>query len=296
MSQNYHVWGSNISSSKKSLHNPGRSPTYKIEDNPQPLTTTSSIINDKPHCAYCQCDEITALVRCPKTGKYFCNNRPPNGKSHIVIHMIKKKVKEFELPKENKYHQIPFVCYSCQNNDIFQLSIVQSLAQGKFMVLCSKCINDVSMNPYKLDKSNALSIIVDYSHILDWLVEPIEDPNLPRISFKDISLLEEAWQKNDKLTILDLPRIKALATLPKSRLTYGNPQLYKSIFTPIVKEEMNFCRNECEMCPFENIAINFEKSTTEQINDVWIASFEIKTSNDISVGDSVEIISIKNQL
>jgi len=101
-------------------------------------------------------------------------------------------------------------------------------------------------------------------------------------------------KKNDKLTILDLPKIKALTTLPKTRCTYSNPQIYKDIFIPIVREEMNFNKNTCEMCPYENITINFEKSTTEAVfNDVWIASFEIKTQNKIAVGDSIEIISNK---
>lgn len=248
--------------------------------------------DDTPRCAYCLCNIPECLVKCPVTNKYFCNGRGKAHHSHIVHHLVKSHNKEIQLLDSNQYSKIPLMCYQCQTRNIFQLCFVQSQRQKTFYIFCRDCLNDPQLAPFQFDMNNTYSIITDYS-ILGWLVRaptPEEAKNFfaSKISTKDMDLLEEEWDKNPSISIMDLPAIKAANKLQETKLTYKDREQYTSIFQAFVKQECEYEKKMKESLFIPKVTIDWEQVSAL----IYIARFQTPTSEalrNLNITDELEV-------
>ncbi|OHT04991.1 Regulator of nonsense transcripts 1 [Tritrichomonas foetus] len=256
------------------------------------LVPPSFFSNEAPHCAYCLCNIEDCLVKCPTTGKYFCNGRGKAQHSHIVHHLVKSHNKEIQLLDSNQYSKIPLMCYQCQTRNIFQLCFVQSQIQKTFYIFCRDCLNNPQLAPYQFDMDNIYPIITDKS-ILSWLVRPPTAQESKqffsnKISTRDMDLLEEEWEKNPSTTIMDLPQIKAKNKLKETTLKYPSQQQYSNVFMDLVTEECEYERKIKESMHIPNVTVNWE-----QVGPItWIARFKTPTSEalrNLNVSDELNL-------
>ena len=238
----------------------------------------ASFTDESPHCAYCLCDIQECLVKCPNTNKYFCNGRGKAHHSHIVHHLVKSHNKEIQLLESNQYYKIPIMCYQCSTRNIFQLCFVQSQRQKTFYIFCRDCLNNPQLAPFQFDMNNLYPIICDNS-ILSWLVRPptdAEEKNFlsTKVSTKDMDLLEEEWEKNPNVTIMDLPAIKARNRLQETKLSYDSCDQYASIFSALVKEESDYERKIKESISIPSVTVDWE-----HVGSItWIAHFKTQAT------------------
>ena len=254
-------WGMKQQAHSNNLDDDSHGPSFSPQANFSP---------DRPHCAYCLCDCEDCLVRCPATGKYFCNGKGKAQHSHIVHHLIKSRNKIIQLPESNQYSKIPLCCYFCQTQNIFQLSFVQSLVEKKFFIVCRDCLS-AKKNFYKFDSENTHSIIHDKS-ILPWLVRQPTDEEAEmafKLSLKDIDLLEDSWEKDPNYTLMDLPLIKEKSKIPFTSLTYNSPKSYADVFNPLIMEESNYEKKMKESFSLPNISVDWSRAGPRE----WIARF-----------------------
>ena len=241
--------------------------------------------NQAPHCAYCLCDIPECLVKCQKTGKYFCNGSGKSGISHIVYHLVKAHLKQIELPEQNPYSRVPLVCYVCGQSNIFNLNFVQSLAQGSFFVVCRECVNSPALQPYQLDIPKMQSLITDKS-LLKWLVRPPSKTEaktfFSKIKAQDMNLLEEKWTKNPNASILDLPQIKVEAKVPETRLQYLRESQYARVYLDLVKIEEEYDHQSTEATIIPNLNIDWSMGA----NGVWDASFNFPPTENLNLINS----------
>ncbi|KAH0794228.1 regulator of nonsense transcripts 1 [Histomonas meleagridis] len=294
---NSNVWGTHTNIPNSA----GYIPTYdddkwdigedgnEIQNANQQSTTPK--VKETPHCAYCLLDVPDCLVKCPATGKYFCNGRGRSHHSHIVQHLVKSRNREFQLLDSNKYSKIPLCCYQCQSRNVFQLCFVQSLKQGNFYVFCRDCLNNPSLAPFQFDMQNRYSIITDNS-ILPWLVRPptaIEEKQqsfCSKISIADMNLLEETWENDPKASILDLPQIRSRDQIPNTQLTYSNTKTYSYVFRKLIQEEGDYERKVKESKQIRNMSIEWVCSGPS----IRIARFQApgaESIRDLAIGDEI---------
>lgn len=236
----------------------------------------SSFSFETPHCEYCLCNIEECLVKCPVTNKYFCNGRGKAHHSHIVHHLVKSHNKEIQLLDSNQYCKIPIMCYQCSTRNIFQLCFVQSQRQKTFYIFCRDCLNNPQLAPFQFDMNNLYPIISDNS-ILSWLVRPpteAEEKTCTFVPTKDMDLLEEEWEKNPNVTIMDLPAIKARNRLPETKLSYNRSDEYASIFSSLVKEECEYERKIKESISIPSVKVDWE-----QVGPItWIGRFKTQAT------------------
>lgn len=251
---------------------PADDPPFQEFDQPQ------SYSDEEPHCAYCLCNIEECLVKCPATNKYFCNGRGKAHHSHIVHHLVKSHNKEIQLLDSNQYSKIPIMCYQCSTRNIFQLCFVQSQTQKTFYIFCRDCLNSPQLAPFQFDMNNLYPIISDNS-ILSWLVRPPTDQEeknflASKVSTKDMDLLEEEWEKNPQVTIMDLPAIKARSRLQETKLQYKDIHQYSTVFLALVKEECEYERKIKESISIPSVSVNWE-----QVGPItWIAHFKTQAT------------------
>jgi len=279
-------------------HNTGNVPDYDdtqwpdYDESPQEQPKPKVEENQSPHCAYCLCDVPQCLVKCQKTGKYFCNGAGKNGISHIVYHLVKAHLKQIELPEQNPYSKVPLVCYVCGQSNIFNLSFAQSYL-GNFFIVCRECVNTPTLAPFQLDTSKMQNLVTDKS-ILHWLVRPPTRAEaqtfFSMITPQDMNLLEEQWTQNPNASIVDLPQIKAEAKIPETRLQYSRERQYVRVYHDLVKLEEAYDQQCTEAYIVPNIPVEWIKGFGQN----WDARFVFppaENSNLINFGDDIFLTS-----
>ena len=217
--------------------------------------------SERISCEYCACDDPNCLVKCKEDGRWFCNNKGRNGASHIINHLVKAHAKTIELPDSNQYSKIPFKCYRCLTDNIFQLCFVQSLKYETFYIVCTSCLNQSALADLRLDASNKQMLVSEDYCILPWLVEqlpPEQARQLLSLPAEDIDLLEEEWKTRPEVTMRDIPQIKQERSLPEIPVSFANETEYCDIFSKFIERERSYEEANAKEAILRHVHVRFD--------------------------------------
>jgi regulator of nonsense transcripts 1 len=153
-----------------------------------------------PHaCAYCTAHNPSSVVRCVRTGKWFCNGRGGTSGAHIVQHLVRSKCKEVCLHPESPLGDAVLECYNCGCRNVFLLGFIPSKTQtGVVVLLCREpCLNLEALKDAGWDLSLWQPIIEDRA-FLPWLVHvpsKEEEAAARPVSAAQITGIEMLWRK-----------------------------------------------------------------------------------------------------
>ena len=251
---------------------------------------------DSIKCAYCGITRIQRLVKCNECHKWFCNGRLDiNSASHILFHLTKSKHKEIYISEDSEVGEMVMQCYNCSCKNIFLLGYLEHINGENVIIICREpCLTMGKFENNEYDKSKWVPLIKD-KMILDWIIpEPdtdIEKHMCQRINIRNMSKLEEKWEKEKILANQEKP--KYLGNYLKSvKLSYNDGQDYLDIFEPLISAEEEYDRKLKETQKKINIPTKFVKKGRKVI-----AKFVYpRDDNEIKLiaGDELKITDIKN--
>ena len=103
-------------------------------------------------CRFCGIHEPSCVVKCVKTGKWFCNGRGNTNQSHIVHHLVRSKYKEIQLHKDSPLGDAKCECYQCGSTNVFLLGFIPAKKEEIVVLLCrDPCLRDGALKDSEWD-------------------------------------------------------------------------------------------------------------------------------------------------
>ena len=198
-----------------------------------------------PPSSYCGIHDPASVVRCVKTGKWFCNSRGNTSASHIIQHLVRSRMKEVCLHELSPLGDTTLECYNCGGRNAFLLGFIPAKAESVVVLLCREpCLQKKDLRDMEWDLDQWQPLIEDKA-FLPWLVKvPSEQEQLRarQISAGQINKLEELWKADPEASLEDLEKPgvddEPQPVLPR----YEDGYQYQNIFGPLVKLEA-----DCDM-------------------------------------------------
>ena len=133
--------------------------------------------HDHPHvvCSYCGV-RSTSLVRCVRTGRWFCNGTSPESSaSCAVFHLVKSRSNEVALHPTSPLGDATLECYATGVRNVFVLGFVPLRSSPAMVILSRNCspTSDQIKN-LDLDMSVWQPIIQDRAFV-PWLIPSPEE-------------------------------------------------------------------------------------------------------------------------
>jgi regulator of nonsense transcripts 1 len=217
-------------------------------------------------CRYCGIHEPSCVVKCVKTGKWFCNGRGNTNQSHIVHHLVRSKYKEVQLHKDSPLGDAKCECYQCGSTNVFLLGFIPAKKEEVVVLLCrDPCLRDGALKDSEWDLKQWSPLIQDKT-LVPWLVsQPPEKAQIRarQISGREIIKLEELWRENPEATVFDLDKAGYDNTsdeLPELPIRFQDGYDYQNSLAPLVYMESEENRRLKENSVVENLAVTWEKS------------------------------------
>ena len=194
----------------------------------------------EPKCEYCGCTNIESLVRCTKTGLYFCNGKGDTITSHIIHHLRTQHFDQITLPEQNPFYQVALKCYVCDSTNIFNLGFVYTKDCSQIFIVCrSKCQLDHSLLEKDVN-SGTFTPIVSNGEILTDIVKVPDPPNYKRVPMSHIMAVEQAIQDKLNENSSNPPTKKRHDFLGSVKVEYESREQYVNTLLPFVKRSPCF--------------------------------------------------------
>ncbi len=217
-------------------------------------------------CRYCGIHEPSCVVKCVKTGKWFCNGRGNTNQSHIVHHLVRSKYKEVQLHKDSPLGDAKCECYQCGSTNVILLGFIPAKKEEVVVLLCrDPCLRDGALKDSEWDLAQWTPLIQDKTFV-PWLVsQPPEKAQMRarQISGREIIKLEEMWRENPDATVFDLEKAgyeNNTDELPEFPLRFQDGFAYQNALAPLVYMESEENKRLNENSAVENLAVTWEKS------------------------------------
>jgi len=240
-------------------------------------------------CRYCGIHDVSCVVQCNSTKKWFCNGRGNTSGSHIVNHLVRAKCKEVTLHRAGQLGDSLLECYNCGCRNIFLLGFIPAKADSVVVLLCRQpCAKQ--NNKVIWDVTQWQPLIQDRS-FLSWLVKiPLDEEQrrARQISALQINKLEELWKENADATIEDLEKPGVDEEPQSVLLRYEDAYQYQNVFGPLVKLEADYDRRLKESQTQGNVDIRWDIG----LNKKRLAHFQLpKTDSDMKLmkGDEISL-------
>jgi len=241
------------SSTTESEGDVGENPAEE-EAEPEPLAEWA--------CAYCGVQNPSCVVKCVKTGKWFCNGRQQGSSASCAIfHLVKSKCKEVQLHADSALGDTVLECYVTGNRNVFSLGFVP-LRSDNTVVVLSRTVQPGAPELRHLDVDLGLweAIIADRQFV-PWLVQVPQGEDLERarvIGQRQMALLEEAWSQNPNAGLGDVGEKAAAEGPERVALRYQDAYHYQNIYGPLLRLEADFDRQIAEGQRKEGIEVTWE--------------------------------------
>ena len=213
------------------------------------------VAKDGAACAYCGIAEAPTLVQCVNTGKFFCNGIHPGGGpaarragSHIVQHLVRTSYNQIRLHPENDVNQAVLQCYSCANDNIFEMGCVPAVDSATVLLLCRNCLLMPGVEDQGWDADRWEPLVQDRA-LVPWLAaQPTEAAfnDAEPIPAAQIAALERQWQSRPDSTLQEVTSEERQEVLAPMQLSYDTPAEYAGTLAALVREEMADARLLCE--------------------------------------------------
>ncbi|CAL8463239.1 g2773 [Coccomyxa elongata] len=212
-------------------------------------------------CSYCGIHNAACVVKCVKSGKWFCNGRVTGTASCIVTHLVKGRVRECQLHKDSPLGDTLLECYSCGARNAFALGFVPVKSENSVVLLCRDTpANAPGLKELSLDLSLWQPLIEDRAFV-PWLIKHPSDQEILRarhLSMAQITALEEAWRQNPSATVDEIEKPSADEEAAPVALTYEDAYAYQNVFGPLVKLEAEYDRQMKEAQARRGITVHWE--------------------------------------
>eukprot|EP00286_Rhodomonas_abbreviata_P001930 CAMPEP_0181290586 /NCGR_PEP_ID=MMETSP1101-20121128/1491_1 /TAXON_ID=46948 /ORGANISM="Rhodomonas abbreviata, Strain Caron Lab Isolate" /LENGTH=993 /DNA_ID=CAMNT_0023394877 /DNA_START=39 /DNA_END=3016 /DNA_ORIENTATION=- len=192
-------------------------------------------------CSYCGIHNPACVVRCIKSGKWFCNSSSNKfSGSCIINHLVRSKQKEVALHRDSPLGETVLECYNCGERNVFMLGFIPAKQEQVVVLLCRTCVNAGGMKDTSWDLSLWLPLIDSNKTFLSWLVKAPAEHEQARarlLTATQLSKLEELWQGRPEAILEDLDQPGVDDEPTTVLLQYEDAYQYQNIFGPLVKYE-----------------------------------------------------------
>ena len=229
-------------------------------------------------CAYCGVYAPACVVRCVRTGKWFCNGRGSSSASHAVQHLVRSKCKEVATHPESPLAGATLECFDCGGRNVFLLGFIPSQTQtGVMILLCREpCLGSEALRAQGWDNSLWQPIIADRAFLPFVVAQPtFEDEAHARpLTARQISDVEMVWRKRPEATVDEALSAGvgadgdeagaaggAGAAEPAAApvlLRYEDGYEFQNIFGPLVKLEADESKLQTQSLRQEGVSVRWE--------------------------------------
>ena len=245
-------------------------------------------------CAYCGVHNPACIVRCNKTGKWFCNARSGTlPASCIVYHLVRSKNKEVTLHRDSPLGETVLECYVTGIRNVFQLGFVpvQSGTENVVVLLARDPETFIAgRDTLDWDLSQWQALIQD-KQFLPWLVKvPSEAEKLRarHITAAQANALEELWKTNPNATLEDTEQDEHDQDVAPVSLAYEDAYSYISVFSPLLKLEADYDKATKESQSKSGVSVRWDVG----LNKKKVAYFRVPLNDDelrLMLGDELEL-------
>jgi len=240
-------------------------------------------------CAYCGVSNPACVVRCLKTGKWFCNGWQHGcSASCAVFHLVRSKSKEVCLHRDSPLGETILECYASGARNVFTLGFVPLQSQSTVVILSRNCqAGAPELRNLDLDLTSWQPLIEDRQFV-PWLVRVPQGRDLERtrpITQAQMTALEELWMRNPTATVEDIgEKVESEGASPVC-IRYEDAYHYQNIYGPLLKLEADYDKTLAEAQRKEGIEISWEALGSRLIA---IFCFPIEDSDvKLGVGDEL---------
>ena len=209
-------------------------------------------------CQYCGVSKPGCLVRCNRSGKWFCNGSSGTVGSHIVHHLVRSKNREVTLHPENALGDLALECYNCGTRNVFLLGFVPSTG-GVVVLLCREpCLHNNTLRDmdWDLDQWQPL---VEERKLLKWLVPPPKrGTELRPIKGVEALRLEELWAEKPDARLEDVHAMSEEEEVEPVQMRYKDGSEYRKGWGELVQMEMDHDRALLERCAMSGVTLRWE--------------------------------------
>eukprot|EP00960_Hanusia_phi_P060075 764389-Hanusia_phi.AAC.8 len=213
-------------------------------------------------CAYCGIHNPSCVVRCIKTGKWFCNSSGNKfSGSCIINHLVRSKQKEVSLHRDSPLGETVLECYNCGERNVFMLGFIPAKQEQVVVLLCRQCVQAGGMKDSNWDLSLWLPLIDSNKSFLPWLVKPpsqFEQSRARLLTATQLSKLEEVWKNKPDANLEDLDEPGIDDEPTPVPMQFEDAYQYQNIFGPLVKYEADSDKQMKEQQTKEDLVVHWD--------------------------------------
>ena len=239
-------------------------PLTFVEDYPGELEAVAPAELPSWKCEFCNIHTPAAVVKCVKTGKWFCNHKQPGlPASCIVYHLVKSGNNQVMLHKESPLGEITLECFLTGVTNAFQLGFVP--VQEDLVVLLARDV-DVANTEYDWDLTKWAPLVQE-KEFVSWLVKKPSEAEALRARSLNVGVvnkLEELWRTTPSATIQDVLDQSEGGSLTTSdsdpapvQERYEDAYQFQNIMGPLVKLEADYDKQMREQQTQSNITLRW---------------------------------------
>ena len=252
-------------------------------------------------CAYCNCSEEAAVVKCDGCNKWFCNGTNNTAGSHIINHLVRSRHKAVALHESSPLGDSVLECFSCGARNVFLLGFVPCKQDNIVVLICREpCLASNNVASLKNDPNWDLSLwqaLIEERSFVPWLVkapDTAEEDHYAPLSNKQIYRLEELWRTQPKLTAKEmLENAHESAKQEENELApvtanYESGSQHRSVFSPLVTLEAECEHRIRESQSSQNVAVRWELSVSKRRVGFFMFTREEHEAK-LAIGDELKI-------
>lgn len=213
-------------------------------------------------CCYCGVHNPACVVRCIKSGKWFCNSGMNKFTGTCIVnHLVRSKNKEVALHRDSPLGETVLECYNCGERNVFMLGFIPAKQEQVVVLLCRSCVQSGGMKDINWDLSLWLPLIDSTKAFLAWLVKAPADHEQARarlLTATQLGKLEDLWKSNPQATLEDLDQPGVDDEPVSVLLEYEDAYQYQNIYGPLVKYEADYDKQMKESNTKEDLVVHWD--------------------------------------
>jgi regulator of nonsense transcripts 1 len=225
------------------------------------------------HCSYCGIFEPSALVKCTRSGKWFCNTKHGvggAGGSCVINHLVKGRSREVVPHPKGLCKDIPFRCAACGVRNLFVLGLLPARVSKTLAVVCRVCVTSrgASLRSLEWDPGRWQALVQERA-ILPVLVRSGSEEAMNRAwapTSRQMLALEELWRTHPTATLMDLlsgatsgeGTGEGIVEVMEALIKYEDAYHYQNVLAPLVQLEAEEDRRLKESRTREDIDVSWD--------------------------------------